>query len=386
MSFFQALISLLLILICPIAGAESFVSPKDQESVEEIHRAYVGVAQIEKLVSADRRDRQLLQRHLKRPVTLTPGFASPEDPSLPAAVRAAAESVFMIYIVRHDLANTEIYPLNEVRRAQVDFLKLGTPEGEMKSELMGFYLGRCLRERAQYCRVPKFEGFDAFQGSAFLIGSEGRDVYTSKHVYSKIMGRFFQTSTWTAELADLNFRGFRENFHVFLFDRGLGLVSTPDLNPLTAVACGENNSLGDYFKLQAPVGLGRGLKFASQRPSHGTPAFHLGFAGGTGTQSRYSKQRPWSIWGTRYPHPDAMTSVLTVTRGIYFDTPSEMIASDADGMVGMSGGPSLNAEGEVVGMIQEVKGQKYVPPSRIGRTLVMHETASIPFWKLTGKK
>ena len=284
------------------------------------------------------------------------GFLPLTAPEVPPAVRQAGRSIFQIFVISSDQS---LSPRVSVRWRARFLSSLGAPANNTalrNAALAQAFFAHCQENRRSECSVPIQTQGILNVGSAFLVGPSGRQLWTANHVMGKAireLGRGVKESQMIPKLIASKAR-----FRIALFDGEGNLVATPWSNSIRIVGSVAKYPMGDTtptfppgdsleLELEKPLAL-PGLTSATRSVSLFDPLFHLGYPDCTGCKSMYPEEG-WLKEGTRYPFLDARGAELRVTLGEVFRLRSGLI-SYADAATGMSGGPTLNAAGEVLGV------------------------------------
>ena len=284
------------------------------------------------------------------------GFHELTDPNVPQAVQTAATSIFKVIIIPSEDSDFLAASPKDVRETIWPALAPLTGNGIWTKEIFGALLDDCEATHATTCQVPTLltlKKMDLNIGSAFLLGSGGRRLITAGHVMAPLIKREL-AKTHLDHIGDL-IAG-RNELRLYLIDsRGSGVV-TPFSNHVRIVKADET-ILQDHIpvgkdvielELEKPLSL-PGIQPALICPNKGESVYALGFPSSTGTRPQYTSEKEWVNFGTRFPFRDSPGDRIQVTLGEVLEQTAQTI-TNADISPGMSGGPSLNEKGELIGV------------------------------------
>jgi hypothetical protein len=227
------------------------------------------------------------------------------------------------------------------------------------------------------------------EGTAFLAG-DGRTLWTALHVVKDGLG--------FAEASDVIGQPGSEKVALFVFNKRGETVIDPYRDVVTIRSLGasatqytadeDGSTLDgrDFASFTLPASIGTPLSTALARPARGEPVYLLGYPTCTGCSENADK--PNKDYSTRAPGPDSDGASLRVTFGEVADlnyldavfaenantiSPRLLITTN-DAIDGNSGGPALNAQGEVLGLASFVKDRIILGKRR--RVMVF----TIPRW------
>jgi S1-C subfamily serine protease len=189
------------------------------------------------------------------------------------------------------------------------------------------------------CRVPT--RFSA--GSGFLAGN-GHTLWTAAHVLFN--------------LPMLNASTTQKNWPVYIFDADGKLIVDPNVDAALPLV---TNSKLDYVSLQLPKDIGAPLQPATASAQNGDRIFALGYPTCTGcTQPVGLQPNDGGIvdLSDRSPQPNSDGKSLLVSMGRVYGG-AQTFETSVDVIFGNSGGPGLNANGEVVGIAVDSGKLKY---------------------------
>lgn len=300
-----------------------------------------------------------------------PGFYNVQDPKIPQALKEASSSVFEIrtaYVEDFDqYSDVEVLDLTGPNRQE--FLsKLPTlfPDKRDQAVYRAFVDHCSSEEDSRSCPVPK----KVSSGSGFLAGS-GSTFWTNAHVVEKTI----HMKARHAEVTPQEILETKLKLPIFIFDKmgnmvfnGLeNEVSFKALPKQTELTMREQNTFysvdSDYVAIDLPATLGTPLKIA-KNPTPGIAV--MGYPTCTGCTAPEGAD-PLE-YADRGPGLNAEDCREKVTGGTILPLGTwgqinqinnealklidqwTFFGYDADSQHGMSGGPVLNLNGEVVGI------------------------------------
>lgn len=279
-----------------------------------------------------------------------PGFVP--RTAWPAGVLKAAQSVFLIIATNDEIEKqtTQLRAdLDQLRSLPVTFSNLMIPARAL-GQLWQKYLERCEVRQEPLCRVPNLLGLN--RGSGFLFGNNGRRLWSSAHVAFK-----------------------RRDSEIFIFDaRGELVYNSLTDGPIARLQSNGNANYmrsfsADFTALELNRSLGADLKIAP-RLTPGETVYALGYPTCTGCNISgdripiylladregiaTSLVEPQNV-PSRAPFLDSDGRAIMVSHGpllgaLVGDYPAQMMIVRAFVHSGQSGGPAVNASGEVLGI------------------------------------
>lgn len=349
---------LLLTLIVPGSQALAVNLPTDEAIAAEMQRLCpdCNLDQLRKTVVDTRK---VMNSVGQRPVAETLGFLEATDASLPGPVRLATKSTLHILVLQDDLSQLKKLPVDKLEQIIPLLAASKDPADIMYTQLFTLYTSRCKAAGETTCAIPGFAAGGTSGllggGSSFLVGDSGTDLWSANHVMADPLKEALQktNSRWITDLISQRYR-----FNVLIFDSENRLVATPFDNGLRIVRTNHNLPIknptvpeidGLRMELERPLAI-PGLKIAARPLRIGDRVFHIGFPQCTGCgDGANQSELVWLTTRTSFPFEDAPGSGLRVTAGKVIEKTS-VYTSATDGNTGMSGGPSVNASGEVVGI------------------------------------
>ncbi len=289
-----------------------------------------------------------------------PGFFPVDAATTPEPVRRAALSVVKI----KPLVERQAFPLAELQK----LWDVMTPE---ERDCVGPFLEACEQEGLESCEILiPFSG----RGSG-LIAGDGSTVFTALHVLFPELTTFKRPPRIPLQdLVDKLTTQAQERgvANVVVWNDAGERIAHPLVNPLRIqeidpayihklATTVRTDNYTDYVELRSGQVLGTPLPIAQEQSGVGEPLFHLGWAGCTGCEMkainlgeheiawehRIAGQRRMNGTYSRFPQPDADGKTMRYTTGTALDP---LKTDNADIYGGMSGGPVVNAQGEVVGL------------------------------------
>ena len=252
------------------------------------------------------------------------GFFPTDHEGIPEAVRLARASIFSVYI-----------PSTE-RQVEVDS-GLARPSLTAWAQQMGAgdpQVALIMVKQVEYCQKQiatlklkdkKCQISQSIQrGTGFLLG-DGKTLWTAYHLLAGA-------------------RKYGSDYPVFIFNAAGDLVIDPNVKNLKVdhpEQIQRQSSL-DYATISLPQEIGKPLKLAKNYPGPREAVFTVGFPSCTDCPQNTE---------SRTTGPNANGKDMRVSRGqAYNEVALPMVNTSVDMVGGNSGGPGLNAEGEVFGI------------------------------------
>lgn len=311
------------------------------------------------------------------------GFYNPTDPSMPDRLKAASRSVFEIRTAFFEDFETQsditVADVSSMSTADIDAAVLRMKLDKKDSQIIKAFIDNCkTEEQKANCPIP----LKTNSGSSFITGS-GNTLWTNAHVVEKMIN----TKAVTNEKSVNDVLHSKDTMPVFIFNQDgemifnglnetLSFKAVPIETRMTKLGGSFYSVDSDYVALELPRALGTPLQIAKNVNSTGVAVIGYPYCTGCTPQDN---QDPLD-YASRYPYPDAGDCLEKVTSGSLLSAEtwgqlaqvnfeivqnlnrSTFIGHTADSQHGMSGGPILNANGEVVGIhaggktVQTAKG------------------------------
>jgi hypothetical protein len=299
------------------------------------------------------------------------GFYNPTDPSIPERLKVASRSVFEIRTAFFEDFETQsdisVADIRSMSASDIDSA-IGRMQLDKKdSQIIRAFINNCkTEEQKMNCPVP----LKINSGSSFIAGS-GNVLWTNAHVVEKMLN----TKAMTNEKSVSDVLRSKDNMPVFIFNKDGEMIfnglkdavsfrSVPLETRMTKLGSSFYSVDSDYVAIELPVSLGAPLPIARTISSDNVAVIGYPYCTGCTPQEG---QDPLD-YASRYPYPNAEDCLEKVTGGSLINTEawgqlaqvnlqivqnlnrSTFIGHTADSQHGMSGGPILNLNGEVVGI------------------------------------
>lgn len=300
-----------------------------------------------------------------------PGFFNPNDPKLPAQLKTASNSVFEVRTAfmedfdnYSDVDVVDIQTMGEANAlSAIDQLNVDAKD----KQIYKAFIKLCKSQnKVQECPIPR----KLNSGTGFITGN-GSKLWTNAHVLEKVL----KTKAVTNDKSLQTVLSESATAPIFIFDKNGNMifngleqaVSYTAIPRQTQLAQAQNSFYSidsDAIAIQLPKSIGTPLKVAKQLYSDDVAV--IGYPVCTGCDAPEGMDGLEFI--DRYPYQNAEDCVEKVTGGKLI-TPeswadlaqvhqsilqtldkSSFIAHTADSQYGMSGGPMLNFNGEVIGI------------------------------------
>ena len=318
-----------------------------------------------------------------------PGFYNPNDPQLPPNLKTAANSVYQVRTAFFedyenysdldavDLTTTDI---NEV------FTMIDKSGGDkQEKEIQKAFLRKCKTpEEKQSCILPLKTNI----GSGFITGS-GNKLWTNAHVMEKML----DTKAKTNEKSLNDILKTKNTMPLFIFDKDGNMVFNGLEQEVTFSAVPHETQVGktsgtfygvdsDYVAIQLPKNIGTPLKVAKQLSSDQVAVIGYPMCTGCPTpegmdqleftdrgNNLNAEDCIEKVTGGKLITPDTFGQLAQVNQYLINSLDKRsFVAYTADSQYGMSGGPILNFNGEVIGIHAGGKSvQTYNGIQRISR-------------------
>lgn len=308
------------------------------------------------------------------------GFKRLSDPSTPASLKVASNSVFEVRSISEDnVADLRTLDLTDPKFANFDDKIDSISELDANEKVV-------VKKQIENCRRHGNEKectvfFGIEKGTAFLAGGDGSALWTNAHLVS----RFLKLRAALAQKTVQEILKSDARVAIFLFDQNGNLVFDPFIDSAFVKIYPEKTSFaaalrGDWYSedsdfvgIQLGRVVGTPLRIGAAA-NNGETLYRPGFAACTGCSQNPNQTDPElnrdrgpslnsdgnGLYWTRGVSQgnDSVTAFLGVNLGGLFDL-KHMVFFSADSQVGFSGGPILNNQGEVVGVFAGSKPKIY---------------------------
>lgn len=299
------------------------------------------------------------------------GFYSPNDPSIPNKLKQAADSVYEIRTAyfedfenQSDITVADISTMdNSAINSAISKMQLDKKD----SQIVRAFIDKCKTpEQKANCIIP----IKINSGSSFIAGT-ANTLWTNAHVMERMLNAKAITNDKT--LGDV--LSSRDTMPIFIFNKNGEMIFNGLQNPIsfkatplqTAITLQGNSFYGvdsDYLGIELPFSLGNPLPIAKAINSDGVAVIGYPYCTGCTAPDGHDPIE----FVSRYPFPDAGDCQEKITGGSLLNAEawgqlaqvnqylvqnlnrSTFIGYTADSQYGMSGGPVVNSNGEVVGI------------------------------------
>jgi hypothetical protein len=299
------------------------------------------------------------------------GFYNPNDPSIPNKLKQAADSVFEIRTAYfEDFDNQSDITVADISAMDRNAINVAISKMQLDkkdSQVIRAFVDNCKTpEQKANCPIP----LKINSGSSFIAGS-GNTLWTNAHVMERMLNAKAVTNDKT--LSDV-FRS-KDTMPIFIFNKNGEMIFDGLKHPIsfkatplqTAITIQGNSFYGvdsDYLAIELPFSLGNPLPIANAINSDGIAVIGYPYCTGCTAPEGHDPLD----FASRYPYPDAEDCQGKITGGSLLNTEvwgqlaqvnqylvqnlnrGTFIGYTADSQYGMSGGPVVNANGEVVGI------------------------------------
>ncbi|WPU66740.1 S1 family peptidase [Peredibacter starrii] len=308
---------------------------------------------------------------LSAQVYAAPGFFNPNDPKLPPKLKTAAESVYQVRTAffedYENYSDLEAIDLTKTDIKEVFAFIDNTTIDKQDKEIQKAFLKRCkTQEEKENCIIPGKISI----GSGFITGS-GSKLWTNAHV----LERMLKTKAATNEKTIQDLLKSKNKMPLFIFDKNGNMVFNGLEEEVTFAAVPHQTQLtqrggtfygidSDYLAIQLPKNIGKPLKVAKQLTSDDVAS--IGYPACTGCETPegedpmdYIDRAPYQnaenclekVTGGKLITPETFGQLLQINQQLMNSVDKRtFVAHTADSQHGMSGGPILNFNGEVVGI------------------------------------
>ena len=323
------------------------------------------------------------------------GFLRPDDPTLPQAVVDASLSVYKV-ISQGGRFNRTVHTnnLEQINGAQTEF----SAEDKWWQKRQLQY---CLRNAEVACPI-----FDQMgEGSAFLLNQKTQ-LYSNHHTFTEVL------SALAKEAGQIDRASLKQHLiglHLFFeliddttpaFDSNKNNASLAFFNPDGGLLTGDikvmNTPLGrlsDVVRIDLDYEMGTPLRFSKVPPKIGETIYLIGYpmettdrklVGATDSDGNSLRISRGKVIGLDDWKQRTGNNVDSSTEGLF---KQRMIFVDADCEHGNSGGPLVNAQGEVVGVFMALyKDLTKLPQGRVcGALNTVDENTLESLWETLSK-
>lgn len=283
------------------------------------------------------------------------GFYLETDASISEAVKQASQSVFRLAVPAGSrIPVTTMFNGKTTQQAldlveSLDESKLSKPD----KIVFSFQLRECLKKPDSECLI--FEGIE--QGTGFTVG-DGSKIATASHVIKSISSN-------------------SDQLPIFIFDANNTTVYTPNDLSLKISSSGSvqmteqknadiQKKLDDVVILQASKKIAEPLRPAAKKLQPGEKTFIVGFPMPTTDRQKFgaldSDGKSRYVSQGHLLNAEEIKNIATKKYGGVEDSllqamTTYLIISSADGAPGVSGGPTLNENGEYLGVFTSAAPQ-----------------------------
>ena len=304
------------------------------------------------------------------------GFYTVSTPGIPSGVISAANSIFTLKVMSltDEKSSTTVNVTDDAKTKEAkEKIKDSREFDEMERIAIIKQIEHCQKfekiEDKQNCTIV-----GEFRQSTGFLAKDGRTLWTNSHAVEKNMDMIEKYGNEQSKANQIKNKG---RLVIFIFDQNGQLVLDPYENEVhiqvgpepSFVALHRKNFYAedcDYIGLSLTKDIGTPLKIAAQTPQVGETIYVLGYPVCTGCDSSNYDGANTTDFTSRSPAPDSNGKGLKISVGDVVNPEGlesffgmqksalklwnlqKMLFYTADSHYGNSGGPVLNAKGEVV--------------------------------------
>jgi hypothetical protein len=275
------------------------------------------------------------------------GFNKDTAEVIPALVQNASKSVFRLVVPAGNRVSVAQLFNGKTTAEAIDFVN-GLDQAKLSKTdklIFIFQLQECLKNPSQACTL--FEGVD--EGTGFVV-ADGTKIYTAYHVIKSIA---------SSQMLPIFIVGPDQEVIFSPNDIALTIQSIGNTNAVNGLDINVQNKLQDVVILQSSVKIAEPLKPAIQKMQAGSKVYMTGFPMPTSDRKTFGALDSDGI--SKYTSSghilsrDEIKNIAQkkfggISDNLLNDFVSNLIISSADGAPGLSGAPTLNENGEYVGI------------------------------------
>lgn len=275
------------------------------------------------------------------------GFYDTAAEQIPSSVQQASKSVFRLAVPAGNKVTVAQMFSGKTTEEAVSFMNNLDSSKISKSDklIYLFQLQQCLKNSTQVCTL--FEGVE--QGTGFVVG-DGSKIYTAYHVIKSVASN--------------------QKLPIFIVGPNDEVIFSPDDITLTVHSIGNPNAVAglnpnvqskvqDIVLLQSSVKIAEPLKQANDSLQSGSKIYMVGFPMPTNDRKKFGALDSDGISKyTSLGHILSLEEVKSIAQkkfggisdSLLIELISNLVISSADGAPGLSGAPTLNVNGEYIGI------------------------------------
>lgn len=275
------------------------------------------------------------------------GFYDHQDATIPSLVQQASKSIFRLAVPSGNQVTVAKLFNGKSTEEAISFIN-GLDQSKISKTdkaIFLFQLHQCLKNSTQPCTV--FEGVE--QGTGFVV-DDGSKIYTAYHVIKSVASN---------SILPIFIIGSSEEIIFSPIDIELTIIKVGNTNVPAGLNPNVEGKLQDIVSIKSSLKISEPLKPASKKIEAGSKVYMTGFPMPTKDRNKYGALDSDGL--SKYTSIGhiltaeeikiiALKKFGSITDGILSDLVNNLVISNADGAPGISGAPTLNENGEYVGI------------------------------------